>query len=777
MIIKSLTHQVPLHLASAGFVLRRQRLLEKAGWWGKMARQRRQLQQKQHHGAKRRRGADNVLRKKGSKKGGPAEVVKKGRSMRAGGGAFRAWISFYLKKKGQKQFCAAFLREAATEYRRLKAAGDQSLVHIREMGKLATESRRARLAAGGGRGSSNGFRNLAGSSTGQGESEAADKDLERCMAIVAHCGDTSAELAEGLALVEGERTKAFQDEGARRSQIQNTIEKFSARQPADDFTGVPCGEKAYEPGFSGISTVVCKLPVTEAMKTVFEKCPPKLIAEIDAAWADAHKLIRHEDCRKIHGQPEKISECFKAGRCLCSRSGQIEQAFVRDLRAWLRKTCSKKSVLRPLLANGTLVLELKQTGENGVSHFYHPAYSNLTTMDMSFMHLLPVADEILVAVAAAFGAKPLSVDLDDPLLGMKGLYDVSSFLDLADSWAMRAWQIRRDQNLSEIRNPSVVFISRRRLDPKLEQLWLAQAAAMKVSKARVRSVPRPPLPPMFPGADPGAPALRDEEPDAAQDDDVSRDESEEMDPCREPGEDGDEDSDEAFEDWVDAWPVRAMAEGPDIAMEPPAVVHDAGGGDAEPDPPLEADPPLAPLLDPPPPPAPPPLPPPAGIADGGEIVAVAAAVAPVPLLAGGPGWRPPRGRRAEAYPVFYFGSGYLKLRNLPPHRSMDAHCDRCGHKADRTLEPSDRTNLTCLAQGKPFGFLLLFLSVDCGGDKQRHKDVVKSWPMVAGFLYTQRADLRDSMQGRADVAEFTGAERGPHANEVRGEPFGLCGLY
>jgi hypothetical protein len=157
----------------------------------------------------------------------------------------------------------------------------------------------------------------------------------------------------------------------------------------------------------------------------------------------------------------------------------------------------------------------------------------------------------------------------------------------------------------------------------------------------------------------------------------------------------------------------------------------------------EDEPPAAVVpLDEPPPDAPPP--PPAPVL---EPVPVMDVIVGVPAAGPPKGRGRGRGRRGGvhvydhmAYP---FKRGHFKVR---PHVDyIDVHCDVCGGKMDRKGKehPNHDRSAKFRAQGRPLGMMLLWLSVECPGNKDLHKDLCKTWALIPGMMFEARVALRD----------------------------------
>ena len=201
------------------------------------------------------------------------------------------------------------------------------------------------------------------------------------------------------------------------------------------------------------------------------------------------------------------------------------------------------------------------------------------------------------------------------------------------------------------------------------------------------------------------------------------------------------------------------ADGSDVGERP-------GDADGLPDVPVDARPPDAVLADVLPPPAVVPDPP-------------LAAHVPLPPLApagagvgGGGGWRRPGGGREDPYPKLLFGFGHIKIRENA--HSLDAHCDKCSAKADRTVKsPANEGRYS--AQGRPLGLLLLFLKFDCGGNADLHKVQFKRWQILPGMRVDDRRAVRAEAWALPVFQPAFALERARRVGEPE-EPYFLAGF-
>ena len=100
---------------------------------------------------------------------------------------------------------------------------------------------------------------------------------------------------------------------------------------------------------------------------------------------------------------------------------------------------------------------------------------------------------------------------------------------------------------------------------------------------------------------------------------------------------------------------------------------------------------------------------------------------------------------------------------------MDAHCDRCKIKTDKKTYENPRYP----SQGRPFGYLLLFLD-QCPGTAEGHKALLGKYREASDQMHDRRRDLRAEYSVHPELGEFSTLEDRlplPAVDDDVGEPY------
>jgi hypothetical protein len=127
---------------------------------------------------------------------------------------------------------------------------------------------------------------------------------------------------------------------------------------------------------------------------------------------------------------------------------------------------------------------------------------------------------------------------------------------------------------------------------------------------------------------------------------------------------------------------------------------------------------------------------------------------------------------------FLWRNGEIHLRKHAEY--ADAHCNLCGCKMDRKLKKFDPAERSAKAkrrqQGRPLGMQLLWLSYDCKGNADDHKNLANRWLVTPGMKFAERCQARTEGMADPSLTELFQQERPAWPEEDRGEPHSLCGL-
>jgi hypothetical protein len=438
-----------------------------------------------------------------------------------------------------------------------------------------------------------------------------------------------------------------------------------------------------------------------------------------------------------------LSKCHLAGFCLHTVEGRVLQAFVHQFERGI-DSMIKREQIRDLYDNNALVVRLS-VSPDGPRRWFHIGYGNLTTLSFELLALDEETDTLRARLAAAHMMVALAADTNKPFCGAVNVWQACRGLPFSKPIDLDCFRLASSSVVLDQFRPMDVFVSNIGIDVPSVSIWSGTVGSIAS------------------GSDGGG-ACHAVEGEGDEDDD----DDEQAHDQHNAGV-ADEASDDDIGDEVPPQMLEAylMLQGADLSQE------------------LESDDEGDPLPDDHGPPEP------VGVPGGGVPGDVGAgdAAAPqapllVPELVAGPavgkgkGRGRGKGRRAPpgGYDAIPYGNGYLKVR--PSDASIDAHCTKCGNKVDRKSRAydGDSTAIKFRSQGRPVGFLLLWLQYDCEGDRGAHGRAGKHWSLLPGLKYADRCRLRQEARDRPELEDVFKAERDPWHEELgTGEPHGLVG--
>lgn len=675
-LIKSLTHLQSLEASSSLFVLRRQRVLEKASWAGSQSRPPEESAQ------------NRPASKRPKVEGGGRRC-----STHGGGGPYRAFMSERFRQdpslRDKGHWNLEELAKASAEYHAIKEENGEGFARLCTIGIRATEARQQTGKSGFCRSGAGHLDPRVAQAVARLYDPSVGVEPDADNLALAFVGQ-SAVLCDKLRELARQSRGKSTAERLRFSQQQHALVEWSKRQLVHG--GLPSIAHCLEPSAAQLHSIAVQIPAIELVK-LLSHGPPQFHAAVRRQWKKDHLLLRHSDVPAITALGSGPSRCCLAGQCLCSGGGKIIDNFLVRLKAVMRSLCAKDKPLNAALCEGTLVLQLVSSTLESI--WLQAAFANMTSFNISFVKLVEVEDAMLRRVATEFGLRMLHCVLDDETLGLTSIAQCGASLDLYLAWDLKLWVLEEDRGGTSPGVPGYLMVKPAHAQAAEAQLWDG-SSHRKTAARKSRRRRRAPF--GFPEAEPLPLAGHAE----AQVGDVGGHASSEEDAWDEDGagvaEVGDiceEFAPDEFDEIDDVWraldfqnlDIGPMAEdaGDDPFAEPfplhgngePDEPHrghedevraDNGGSDTE-------QPPLAP----PPGPAPP--------------LPMLPAVGPMRV---GPWWQ------------FVLPDGLGKLVYNHDAGSLDAHCTL--HKQCR-MNRSLSSSSSRASQGRPVGSLVAWLRV------------------------------------------------------------------
>jgi hypothetical protein len=407
--------------------------------------------------------------------------------------------------------------------------------------------------------------------------------------------------------------------------------------------------------------------------------------------------------------------------CICGPQGTRLNSFVLELQRYVRRVCRKDGgEFRKHYLDSKLVLCIHHSQGR---RFVHISYANMSTYDMAVMTLKEVqGDEVLENVARESGNIALTVQVDEPYLGLELLWQTFRDLDLSNEASVSAWSLSDGPSDAWDSRPCIVMVFEMQ---KMTRLWSGDSPNKKtrartnalLDAAVVENEGQDEAAPLADGIDDGDGHANLEQLAIDEDDGVV---------ARDAGPNDDHPEDSEIEAFHDDFAVDGILEPPAVepAAEEPPVVIPAGPPEEPPD-------------------------------DGGDHLP------PVPG-----GWTryllPPR-----------YNRGYLMYDHTK--NCLAAHCRDPRHKQPcrltRTLNGGSKA-----AAGRPLGQLLAWLRVGPAYDTKelhfevRRKDHILTW----GARSAERQFLAEYAVTHPECAGVFERERIQREGE-RDEPLGFAG--
>jgi hypothetical protein len=500
------------------------------------------------------------------------------------------------------------------------------------------------------------------------------------------------------------------------------------------------------PGARDVDITQCVPPGQHLQTAAFsgKYATGNLRKKLREEWTKLHSLISPDTCQSLGKVPPiRMSTCFAAGFCLHNVQGKILNACVHQLQRALKQTLEKGSVLRGYYEKNALVLRIAEAAP-GISHWFHVGYGNLSELHFQILRLVREDGTARSRVAAARSMCALRALVDDSVgCSTANFWEAFRKINLQLPLEIEYYRLAFSDDIVDVFRPGEIWVTKCEVDS--ERLWEGRVPTSKRSQGVVQHA-----------AVEGQGA-------------IMRSDEAELEYLVDAGASG-QDVDMELEQHLspallEAW--HQLESGWDSASSDSEDGDGAGAAgsrearqesraeEAELDLLMQiaADEGLASAA-------------PSGAASGSAGDGAAG-----PIVAAEPakhrGWAG-RNTAKNAHPTVNFGNGYLRLRAAANY--IDAHCNKCGQKKDRTTRHSD--DHWRKAQGRPMGFLLYWLSWDCGGDGSAHRDIHKRWAVEPMQRYEQRLALREQAV-KSEDAVLTACfkeEREPRGDETRGEP-------
>lgn len=305
----------------------------------------------------------------------PRQVVKKitkTRGKRGFGGHWRAYVrANSLGKRGTPN-----LKLLAVDYNAEKKQGSLDGGSVARAGKAATIVGRLHPPKAGQsafgptgriakqRGSLDFRRSLVAAATGDDSAQTAlalADSLAAAGTNLAMCVSTAKAAMALRTKQQKDRAEKLQESlsafrmGAGAKLVQGFVEAIEGLPPGMTLVPVP------SPGGSCIEVVPAKADdLAHGVAWAYQSKQANASGALRKYWADSHQAVPEGSAEGAAATEKTTSECYKAGRCLCTNEGKELRRLRNNFLKALKKACPPNSAERKALASGDIVARLSE---------------------------------------------------------------------------------------------------------------------------------------------------------------------------------------------------------------------------------------------------------------------------------------------------------------------------------------------------------------------------------------------------------------------------------